>query len=89
MVRRKDGKLLAALRSSKVNMHYALSEDAGKSREPVRSFGFKGHCPYFLRHSSGNLAVASAHTNPAGETHYPGRDHDLPETCGKRPLSLR
>jgi hypothetical protein len=27
----KAGKLLAALRSSKLDMHYALSEDAGKT----------------------------------------------------------
>ena len=45
----KSGKLLAALRSSKVDMHYAVSGDSGKTWGPVKSFGFKGHCPYFLR----------------------------------------
>ena len=31
----KDGKLLAALRSSKLDMHYAVSEDSGKTWGPV------------------------------------------------------
>ncbi len=63
VVRLKDGKLLAALRSSKVDMHYAVSDDAGKTWGPVKSFGFKGHCPYFLRHSSGLILLA--HRLPA------------------------
>ena len=54
----KDGRLLAALRSSKVDLHYAISEDSGKTWGPVQSFGFKGHCPYFLRHSSGVILLA-------------------------------
>jgi hypothetical protein len=70
VVRLKDGKLLAALRSSKVDMHYALSDDAGKTWGPVRSFGFKGHCPYFLRHSSGTLLLA--HRLPATSLHWTG-----------------
>jgi hypothetical protein len=49
----KDGRLLAALRSSRVDMRYAVSDDAGKTWGPERSFGFKGHCPYILRHGSG------------------------------------
>lgn len=64
----KGGKLLAALRSSRVDMHYALSEDAGKTWGPVRSFGFKGHCPYFLRRSSGVLLLA--HRVPATSLHW-------------------
>jgi hypothetical protein len=64
----KDGKLLAALRSSKVDMHYAVSEDSGKTWGPVRSFGFKGHCPYFLRHSSGVILLA--HRVPATSLHW-------------------
>jgi sialidase-1 len=64
----KDGKLLAALRSSKADMHYALSDDAGKTWGPVKSFGFKGHCPYFLRHSSG--AILLAHRLPATSLHW-------------------
>ena len=38
----KDRRLLAALRSSKVSMHYALSDDGGKTWGEVRSFGFRG-----------------------------------------------
>jgi hypothetical protein len=64
----KDGKLLAALRSSKVNMHYSVSQDLGKSWGPVKSFGFKGHCPYLLRHSSGVILLA--HRLPASSLHW-------------------
>jgi hypothetical protein len=68
VVRLKDGKLLAALRSSKVDMHYAISEDSGKTWGLVRSFGFKGHCPYFLRHSSGVILLT--HRVPATSLHW-------------------
>jgi sialidase-1 len=68
VVRLKDGKLLAALRSSKVDMHYAISADSGKTWGPVRSFGFKGHCPYFLRHSSGIILLA--HRVPVTSLHW-------------------
>jgi sialidase-1 len=64
----KDGNLLAALRSSKVNMHYALSEDGGKTWGPVRSFGFKGHCPFFFRHSSNVILLA--HRVPDTSLHW-------------------
>lgn len=64
----KDGTLLAALRSSKVDMHYALSADAGKTWGPVKSFGFKGHCPYFLRHRSGLILLG--HRVPATSLHW-------------------
>ena len=64
----KSGKLLAALRSSKVDMHYAESQDWGRTWGPVRSFGFKGHCPYFLRHSSGVILLA--HRVPATSIHW-------------------
>jgi Neuraminidase (sialidase) len=66
----RDGKLLAALRSSKVDMHYAVSEDSGKTWGPVRPFGFKGHCPYFLRQSSGLILLA--HRVPATALHWTG-----------------
>ncbi|HLN31711.1 MAG TPA: sialidase family protein [Gemmataceae bacterium] len=68
----KNGKLLAALRSSKVDMHYAISEDLGKTWGPVHSFGFKGHCPYFLRHSSGVILLA--HRVPATSLHWTSDD---------------
>ncbi len=68
----KNGRLLAALRSSKVDMHYAISEDLGKTWGPVRSFGFKGHCPYFLRHSSGIILLA--HRVHATSLHWSSND---------------
>ncbi len=52
------GKFLAALRSSKTDMHFADSSDGGKSWGPVRSSGFHGESPYFLRHSSGTVLLA-------------------------------
>jgi Neuraminidase (sialidase) len=64
----KGGKLLTALRSSTVDMHYAQSEDGGKTWGPVRSFGFKGHCPYFLRHRSGVILLA--HRVPDTALHW-------------------
>jgi hypothetical protein len=64
----KVGKLLAALRSSKVDMHFALSDDMGRSWGPVKSFGFRGHCPYFLRHSSGVILLG--HRLPATSLHW-------------------
>jgi hypothetical protein len=66
------GKLLAALRSSKVDMHYAQSEDGGKTWGPVRSLGFKGHCPYLVRHSSGVILLA--HRLPATSLHWTSDD---------------
>ncbi len=68
VVELKDRRLLAALRSSKSDMHFALSEEAGKSWGPVQSLGFKGHCPYLLRHSSG--VVLLAHRIPATSLHW-------------------
>ncbi len=69
-----SGKLLAALRSSKTDMHFARSDDAGKSWGGVQSFGFKGHSPYFLRHSSGVILLA--HRLPGTALHWlaPGDD---------------
>jgi Neuraminidase (sialidase) len=64
----KDGRLLSALRSSKLNMYYSLSDDGGKTWGEVRSFGFQGHCPYFLRHRSGVILLA--HRVPATSLHW-------------------
>ncbi len=65
--------LLAALRSSKVDMHFALSSDEGKTWGQVQSFGFKGHCPYLLRHSSGVILLA--HRLPATSLHWLSGDN--------------
>jgi sialidase-1 len=63
-----DHKLLAALRSSKTDMHFAYSEDGGKTWGKVQSFGFKGHSPYLLRHSSGVILLA--HRLPGTAVHW-------------------
>jgi hypothetical protein len=53
-------------------MHYALSDDLGKTWGPVRSFGFKGHCPYLLRRTSGVILLA--HRLPATSLHWTNDD---------------
>lgn len=63
-----DGKLLAALRAAKIDMHYALSDDLGKTWGPVQPLGFVGHCPYFLRHKSGVILLG--HRLPATSLHW-------------------
>ncbi|HOX38905.1 MAG TPA: exo-alpha-sialidase [Candidatus Brocadiia bacterium] len=59
----KDGRLFAALRSPGPSMYYAFSADKGLNWGPVKPFGFPGHCPYLMRHSSG--AILCAHRLPA------------------------
>ena len=68
VIRLKDGTLLAALRSSKTDLYFAKSADAGKSWGKVYSSGFRGHCPHFLRHSSG--AILLSHRLPATALHW-------------------
>jgi hypothetical protein len=58
VIRLNDGKLLAALRSSKVNLHFATSEDEGKSWSHVTDAGFQGQSPYLLRLSGGQILLA-------------------------------
>ena len=55
----REGRLLAALRHSKDNMHFATSADAGKSWSRAADIGFKGHCPHFTRLSSGEILLAT------------------------------
>jgi hypothetical protein len=68
VIRLKDGTLLAALRSSKTDLYFATSTDNGKTWSEVKSSGFKGHCPHFLRHSSG--AILLTHRIPATALHW-------------------
>jgi sialidase-1 len=68
IIQRRDGSLIAALRSSKVDMHFANSADGGKTWGPVRSAGFKGHSPHFLRHSSGTIILS--HRLPMTSVHW-------------------
>ena len=48
------------------------TNDSGKTWWPVRSFGFKGHCPYFLRHCNGTLLLA--HRVPDTSLHWTSDD---------------
>lgn len=65
IIRLKDGSLLAALRSSKTDLYFATSTDDGKSWGPVRSSGFKGHCPLFLRTRNGTILLGQRLPNTA------------------------
>ena len=57
VIRLKDGVLLAALRSSKVNLHFATSHDQGRSWGPACDSGFKGHAPHFTRLKTGEILL--------------------------------
>ncbi len=57
LIRLKDGRLYAALRSSKQNMHYSISSDEGKSWSMATDIGFKGHCPHLNRLSTGEIIL--------------------------------
>lgn len=67
MILLRDGTLYAALRSSKINMHYATSPDLGLTWSPVRDIGFKGHAPHLYRLSTGEIALT--HRVPATSMH--------------------
>lgn len=53
----RDGTLYAALRSSKVHMHYATSPDGGVTWSAVQDIGFDGHAPHFTRLSTGEVLL--------------------------------
>lgn len=72
VLERKDGTLLAALRSSKSDLYFATSSDGGRIWSSPRSSGFKGHCPHFLRHSSGTILLS--HRIPATALHWSNDD---------------
>ncbi len=52
-----DGRLLAALRGDRVNMHYATSADNGVSWSKVADIGFAGHCPHLTRLAGGEILL--------------------------------
>ena len=54
--------------SSKTDLYFAASADAGKTWGKVYSSGFRGHCPHFLRHSSGVILLS--HRLPATALHW-------------------
>lgn len=67
VIRLKDGTLYAALRSSRINMHYATSPDMGLTWSPVKDIGFKGHAPHLYRLSTGEIVLT--HRVPATSMH--------------------
>jgi hypothetical protein len=65
VIRLKDGTLFAALRSSRVHMHYATSPDEGLTWSAVKDIGFPAHAPHLNRLKTGEILMA----------------HRLPETA--------
>lgn len=64
-----DKTLFAALRGDRsiVNMHYATSNDLGKTWSPVKDIGFVGHAPSFTRLKTGEILLSyRAHFNNSG-----------------------
>lgn len=57
VIRLQDGTLFAALRSSKVNMHYATSPSDGVTWSEVKDIGFPAHCPDLNRLRSGEILM--------------------------------
>ncbi len=58
IIRLTDGRLYAALRSSKQDMHYAISDDGAKSWSEAKDIGFQGHCPHLNRLSTGEIILS-------------------------------
>lgn len=52
-----DGRIFAALRSNKKNLHYAYSADKGKTWEPAVDSGFRGQAPHLNRLSTGEILM--------------------------------
>ncbi len=60
IIQLKDGTLYAALRGSIKDgdlMHFAISNDEGKTWGPAESIGFQGHAPHFLRLSNDAIVM--------------------------------
>lgn len=58
VIRLRDGSLFAALRGQEaLPMHYAISQDVGKSWSPVKSIGFLAHSPHLNRLSTGEILM--------------------------------
>lgn len=65
VIQLKDGRVLAALRSSKVNLHFAWSNDGARSWSEPKDAGFQGHCPLFLRLRNDTLLLGHRLPNTA------------------------
>ena len=58
VIKLKDGRLFAALRSSKADMCFSTSDDEGKTWSKIQDIGFKGHCPHLNRLSTGEIILS-------------------------------
>jgi sialidase-1 len=89
----KDGTLYAALRGDRTNMHFATSRDLGRTWSGVKDIGFAGHCPHFLRLSTGEILLT--HRLPKTALHV-SRDeaatwqgpYQIDSTIGAYPSTL-
>lgn len=57
IVRLMNGSLMAVIRSDKVNMHFSISKDDGRTWSPVQDIGFPGHAPHLTRLSTGEILL--------------------------------
>lgn len=67
VIRLADGRLFAALRSDRANMHYATSTDLGRTWSSVKDIGFPGHCPHLTRLAGGEILLT--HRLPGTSLH--------------------
>ena len=68
VIQLKDGSILAALRSSKINLHFARSSDMGKTWSAPENSGFKGEAPHLNRLSGGEI-ILSVRSRPNTAIH--------------------
>jgi sialidase-1 len=65
IIRLKDGALMAVIRSDRVNMHFCVSRDEGKTWTPPQDIGFAGHAPHLTRLSTGEILLTHRVPNTA------------------------
>ena len=93
IVRLKDGTLMAVIRSDKVNMHYCLSRDEGRTWTPPQDIGFPGHAPHLTRLSTGEILLTHRLPHTALHiSHDEGRSWEGPfvldEVIGAYPATV-
>lgn len=65
IIRLKDGSLMAIIRSDKVNMHFCLSKDDGRTWSSPQDLGFPGHAPHLTRLSTDEILLTHRLPNTA------------------------
>jgi sialidase-1 len=68
----KDGRLLAALRSSKGNLFFSRSRDGGKTWSTPKDAGFPAQAPHFTRLKNGTIILS--HRSPQTAVHISNDD---------------